>query len=46
MRRTGLLDRLAQLTDAIDPRTSIDELLEIDGIGEKTLARLTPYVTV
>ncbi|MEV5003693.1 helix-hairpin-helix domain-containing protein [Nocardioides sp. LML1-1-1.1] len=26
--------------------TSVDELLEVDGIGEKTLARLTPYVTV
>lgn len=26
--------------------TSIDELLEVDGIGEKTLARLAPYVTV
>lgn len=26
--------------------TSIDELLEVDGIGEKTLERLTPYVTV
>lgn len=26
--------------------TSVEELLEVDGIGEKTLARLTPYVTV
>lgn len=26
--------------------TSVDELLEVDGIGEKTLARLAPYVTV
>ncbi|WP_206056075.1 helix-hairpin-helix domain-containing protein, partial [Nocardioides sp.] len=26
--------------------TSIDELLEVDGIGEKTLASLTPHVTV
>jgi len=26
--------------------TSVDELLEVDGIGEKTLAQLTPYVTV
>jgi competence protein ComEA len=26
--------------------TSVDELLEVDGIGEKTLARLAPHVTV
>lgn len=26
--------------------TSVDELLEVDGIGEKTLARLAPLVTV
>ena len=26
--------------------TSVDELLEVDGIGEKTLAKLAPYVTV
>ncbi|MEX0429685.1 helix-hairpin-helix domain-containing protein [Nocardioides sp. DS6] len=26
--------------------TSVEELLQIDGIGEKTLAKLTPYVTV
>lgn len=26
--------------------TSIDELLEVDGIGEKTLATLSPHVTV
>ncbi|MDN5745403.1 MAG: helix-hairpin-helix domain-containing protein, partial [Nocardioidaceae bacterium] len=26
--------------------TSVDELLEIDGIGEKTLTQLTPHVTV
>lgn len=26
--------------------TSIDELLEVDGIGDKTLADLTPYVTL
>lgn len=26
--------------------TSVEELLEVEGIGEKTLARLTPYVTV
>lgn len=26
--------------------TSVDELLEVDGIGEKTLERLAPYVTV
>ena len=26
--------------------TSIDELLEVDGIGDKTLARLAPHVTV
>lgn len=26
--------------------TSVDELLEVDGIGEKTLAKLTPHVTV
>lgn len=26
--------------------TSVDELLEVDGIGEATLARLAPYVTV
>ena len=25
---------------------SVDELLEVDGIGDKTLAKLTPYVTV
>ncbi|MEZ0578932.1 helix-hairpin-helix domain-containing protein [Nocardioides sp. MH1] len=32
--------------DANGGFTSIDELLEVDGIGEVTLARLTPYVTV
>lgn len=26
--------------------TSVDELLEVDGIGEKTLAKLAPHVTV
>ncbi len=26
--------------------TSVDELLEVDGIGEATLGKLTPYVTV
>jgi competence protein ComEA len=26
--------------------TSVDELLEVDGIGDATLAKLTPYVTV
>jgi len=26
--------------------TSVDELLEIDGIGEKTLAKLAPLVTL
>ncbi len=26
--------------------TSVDELLEVDGIGDVTLAKLTPYVTV
>ena len=26
--------------------TSVDELLEVDGIGEVTLGKLTPYVTV
>jgi competence protein ComEA len=26
--------------------TKIDELLEVDGIGEKTLAKLAPYVTL
>jgi competence protein ComEA len=26
--------------------TSVDELLEVDGIGEATLSNLTPYVTV
>lgn len=26
--------------------SAIDELLEVDGIGEKTLQRLTPYVTL
>jgi len=26
--------------------TSVDELLQVDGIGDKTLAKLAPYVTV
>jgi competence protein ComEA len=26
--------------------TSVDQLLDVDGIGEKTLAQLTPYVTL
>uniref|UniRef100_UPI001600C260 ComEA family DNA-binding protein n=1 Tax=Nocardioides stalactiti TaxID=2755356 RepID=UPI001600C260 len=26
--------------------SSVDELLEVDGIGEATLATLSPYVTV
>jgi competence protein ComEA len=26
--------------------TSVDQLLDVDGIGDKTLAKLTPYVTV
>ena len=26
--------------------TSVDELLEVDGIGEVTLGKLAPYVTV
>ncbi|MCR1782333.1 helix-hairpin-helix domain-containing protein [Nocardioides carbamazepini] len=26
--------------------TSVDELLEVDGIGDKTLAQITPHVTV
>ena len=26
--------------------TSVDELLEVDGIGEATLEQLAPYVTV
>jgi len=26
--------------------TSVDELLEVDGIGEVTLDKLAPYVTV
>jgi competence protein ComEA len=26
--------------------TSVEELLEVDGIGEVTLAQITPYVTV
>jgi competence protein ComEA len=26
--------------------TSIDQLLDVDGIGDATLAKLTPYVTV
>jgi competence protein ComEA len=26
--------------------SSVDELLEVDGIGDATLAKLTPYVTV
>ena len=26
--------------------TSVDELLEVDGIGDATLAKLAPFVTV
>jgi len=26
--------------------TSVDELLEVDGIGDQTLADLAPYVTI
>jgi competence protein ComEA len=26
--------------------TSVDELLEVDGIGDATLSQLAPYVTV
>ena len=26
--------------------TSVDELLEVDGIGEVTLGKIAPYVTV
>ena len=26
--------------------TSVDELLEVDGIGEATLAKIAPHVTV
>ena len=26
--------------------TAVDELLEVDGIGEATLAKLAPYVTL
>jgi competence protein ComEA len=26
--------------------TSVDELLEVTGIGDATLTRITPYVTV
>jgi competence protein ComEA len=26
--------------------TAVDELLEVDGIGEATLATITPHVTV
>ncbi|GAA3829705.1 helix-hairpin-helix domain-containing protein [Nocardioides panacisoli] len=32
--------------DAHGGFTSVDELLEVDGIGEATLAQVTPYVTV
>ena len=28
------------------PFSSVDELLEVDGIGEKTLADLAPHVTL
>jgi competence protein ComEA len=31
---------------AHDAFTSVDELLEVDGIGEKTMADLAPYVTL
>ena len=26
--------------------TAVDELLEVDGIGDATLAKLTPFVTL
>jgi competence protein ComEA len=26
--------------------SSVDQLLEVDGIGDATLAKLTPYVTI
>ena len=26
--------------------TSVDELLEVDGIGDATLAQITPHVTI
>lgn len=32
--------------DAHGAFTSVDELLEVDGIGDVTLAKLTPYVTL
>ena len=32
--------------DAHGAFTSVDELLEVDGIGEATLARIAPHVTV
>lgn len=32
--------------DAHGAFTSVDELLEVDGIGDATLAKLTPYVTL